>query len=221
MSLREASKDPLQESFEEPEISGKLASDELAVVDAEKPEYWFQGFGNDWLENFYELDSVAEQLPSGIEMYIPTQWGLLVLALLLLMFLGKVFIVARLERQLNTYRHEASELLVSVKLDLDQNQLQSLALVPEILSRCLLVFNERADLANLDVKQKVTYLNSMLPVKTNKKDNLIDEEDIHFLESIRFKKTAVDHDKRRANLVLSRVEYWLNEHKPERYRAST
>lgn len=211
---------------EDPPIVGEPlpsepAPNELEMIDAVRPEYWFQGFGNDWLENFYELDSISTQLPSGIDMYLPSQWGGWVLALLLILLVIKALLVSRLERRLNVYRQEACEELAVFRLDVEKGRFESLAKLPTLLTRCLLVFNERADLTFVDAREKSAYLNSLLPKKAVDQKRLMTESDILFLDKLRFTKSVAEEDKSHILLVLSRFEYWLNWHQPERFHANT
>ncbi|MBB6520696.1 DUF4381 family protein [Pseudoteredinibacter isoporae] len=186
---------------------------ELAM-EAPKPDYWFQGFGNDWLEHFYELDSITEQLPGTWEMYLPSQWGVWFIVTLCALLLLRFYSVERLERSLNAYRQEAQRQLSEISSDVSNGKLDSTQKLLPLCKRCLLVFSERSDLSRLSLSEQRKYMNSLIPEVKQKKEWLLNDEDFLLLEQLSYgpdpKSISSDH----IVDVLRRLEYWLCWHQP-------
>ncbi|WP_299977460.1 DUF4381 family protein [uncultured Pseudoteredinibacter sp.] len=200
--------DPENELLNPNGQEGQLA----ASIEEARPDFWFQGFGNDWLEHFYELDSAAGELPSGLQMYIPkTEILLLGLAFLLLILL-RYWLLSRLQGQLDYYRLEAQSELDDVFAAIESGELDNANRMAEILQRCLLVFAERKTLSSLSERQRVEFINQFLPSTTPPLFKL-DEQDLAALERGRFEKAAASMDQEQLEAVHGKLLFWVKNHK--------
>lgn len=186
----------------------------VRVLDAPKPDYWFQGFGNDWLEHFYELDSIAEKLPLDWKAYIPSQWGVLVLLVLLVLLLLRIYSLRRLRQQLNAYRLEATQTLAEISNDLEKGRLESTRELPLLFKRCLLVFSERSYLSGLTESEQLEYMNSLLPQKKRAAELVLGDQDLPLLEQLRYQNDLEGICPLQLENLIFRFGYWLRWHEP-------
>jgi len=183
-----------------------------ASIEGARPDFWFQGFGNDWLEHFYELESVAGELPSGLQMYIPKTEILLLGLTFLIIVLLRFWLLGRLQGQLDHYRLEAQNELEDVFAAIEKGELDNTNRLAEILQRSLLVFTERKTLNSLSELQRLEFINQLLPRNAPVSFKL-EVQDLAALERARFEKTTGQLDQEQLKILHSKVFYWVNNHK--------
>ncbi|WP_299775447.1 DUF4381 family protein [uncultured Pseudoteredinibacter sp.] len=203
-------------SLNDPEnklLDAEMQEEQLAAsIEGARPDFWFQGFGNDWLEHFYELESVAGELPSGLQMYVPKTEILLLGLTFLLIVLLRFWLLGKLQGQLDYYRLEAQSELEDVFAAIEKDELDNTNRLAEILQRCLLVFTDRKTLNSLSESQRLELINQLLPSNAPVSFRL-EEQEFAALERARFEKTTKQLDQEQLKVLHGKLLYWVNNHK--------
>ncbi|GAA6150910.1 DUF4381 family protein [Pseudoteredinibacter isoporae] len=186
----------------------------LPPSEAAKPDYWFQGFGNDWLEHFYELDSIATKLPEGWAMYMPSQWGVVILVSLAAMLVMRFGVLRVLQRRLDAYRREAFSILKKISNDVTQGKVEAARELPDLIKRSLLVFTERSFLSGIALDEQLDYMNRLLPSGAQVDELLLDTQDCVLLEKLSYHADIDRIDSAQIAMLICRLEHWLQWHDP-------
>ncbi len=205
---------PSDRQMSEETLDGIEAELAAPSIDTPKPDYWFQGFGNDWLEHFYELDSIVEQLPLDWRAYIPSQWGVWVLLVLFTLLLLRIYYLHLLKQQLNAYRREAAQQLAKISNDLERGKLESTRELPLLFKRCLLVFSERSYVSGLTESEQLKYMNSLLPKRKRAAELLLNDQDLPLLEQLAYQNDLDGISPLQLENLIFRFRHWLRWHDP-------
>lgn len=178
-----------------------------------KPEYWWQSFGNDWLDNFYEVD-IPDQ---SYNLWLISPSTLIFLSLLLILLLTCWWHMTKLKRRVREYRRVALNLLAEVETSVEQpmSDYTSLRKVPLLLKHCCLFLGGNKVAALVDAEFYL-YMKACLNsnVGTESKSVFMSQQDLKDIFSWSYIEDTslaqLEHSKTQE--LLQKTRYWLEHH---------
>ncbi len=185
---------------------------------ADKPGFWQPGFGNDWLENFYELPGLVE--PGVWQLLSLSSRACLILGLLLVLVLVRRWHLRRLQQGLDVYRQQALDELADIRRGLESSEasfdVERLRAAPQLLRRAVLSFSPRDEIAQLNGQAWCDFLLGVLPVQYRSAPLAFEVDDILALSAwVYMAPHHLAHANRKdTSGLLDKLEFWLKHHEP-------
>jgi len=183
------------------------------VEEYAKPEYWWQSFGNDWLDHFYEI-AIPEQ---SYNLWLINPGALIFLSLLMILLLTYWWHMTKLKRRLLEYRRVALDLLTEVEASMMQPipDYNSLRKVPLLIKHCCLFIGGNKVAALVD-NEFYLYMKACLNsnVGAESKNIFLSPQDLQDIFSWGYIEdtSLAQLECSKTQTLLLKIRYWLEHH---------
>jgi len=169
-----------------------------------KPDFWYPGFGNDWLENFHEIEAMKLDSLS----LLPTAPGALLIILAALGFVAFHLLKKRRRWLAMAFQRDALRLLEDTEQQYSKDSARSLTKLNQILKRCVLHLADRRVVASMTGNMWCEYLLNIQTCPEGDKYCLT-EIDLRLIESCTYSNSKVAMTREEALLLIEKVRCWV------------